>query len=616
MSVPERIERSRQIAEQFLHEALPTYKIKPVPRDGYCIIHAYREALLYCGWVVTFEELVEKLRKELTDRKDYYMSMSLIDDTDILEEFEEYMRDPMSKYDKDIADYFLYALGSAFKVNVILFQSDDKTCRIMDQTENGTTYNDNCYFVRTLSLHWDPVTPTVLLESDSDIEFTGFVAPTEVKTYFSDSDSDIIITKDTRSMQSTSRIKGEETASSGDEFYIPSKIRKHSVQFSSKSKYNKHNDQFSSSDSEIEDVPLSSSSITPNGTVVSPAELTVYHNYRFDTESLGEYYSMLSETNIVANPSIYPSSVVPWHVSKSCTLIINLHKLPSRDDLTYDCWWWTHLGAYTVVADHTDDTFRKPHTKEDIVGKVKIVRRTYRCKEDTRLQKAIVATYPVGVSATKDGFRAANRFAVIEYTWEAKEDIPMPKNDKKKRVYPSVKEDVRKFANLGGKKAAFEGLQSRGGLKGIRNSSEVIGRREAYYELSKSSNPSSLRDPLANIIKKYHMEEGKNGVIHSIAHAKPAYDIALLNETCVKNIAVMTRSSFCHHSVSTLYFFRYVQKHDFIHQSHSNLCNYAGTITDLPQEIGTIAKRTLQTTHGFLRGFIEISKGHWRRWRR
>ena len=111
--------------------------------------------------------------------------------------------------------------------------------------------------------------------------------------------------------------------------------------------------------------------------------------------------------------------------------------------------------------------------------------RTYRCKEDTRLTKTIIATYPKGSSATKDGFRTANRFAVVEFKWDGKEDIPCPSNNKKKRVYPSVKEAVRSSAHLGGKKAAYQALKSRGGFDGAKNSSEFISRKQSYYQVSK-----------------------------------------------------------------------------------------------------------------------------------
>ena len=113
------------------------------------------------------------------------------------------------------------------------------------------------------------------------------------------------------------------------------------------------------------------------------------------------------------------------------------------------------------------------------------MRRTYRCKEDKRLTKTIITTCPKGSNATKDGFRTANRFAVVEYKWDGKEDIPVPANDKKKRVYPSVKESVRSSAHLGGKKAVHEALKSRGGFNGVKNSSEFISRKQSYYQISK-----------------------------------------------------------------------------------------------------------------------------------
>ena len=99
-----------------------------------------------------------------------------------------------------------------------------------------------------------------------------------------------------------------------------------------------------------------------------------------------------------------------------------------------------------------------------------------------------------------------------------------------------MKADVRAASHLGGKKAASSSLQSRGGLKGIRNSSEVIGRRQAYYEVGKKSNSKSESDPLKNLIKKKHAE-GDSSVIREIRHNDTAYDIVLFNEKCPKQLA-------------------------------------------------------------------------------
>ena len=78
----------------------------------------------------------------------------------MLKDFERILKNPLKNYDSDTTDLFLTALGSAFQVNVIIFQSDEKECWIVDQTSEETEFEDTLYFARTLSPHVDPVVPS------------------------------------------------------------------------------------------------------------------------------------------------------------------------------------------------------------------------------------------------------------------------------------------------------------------------------------------------------------------------------------------------------------------------------------------------------------------------
>ena len=101
--------------------------------------------------------------------------------------------------------------------------------------------------------------------------------------------------------------------------------------------------------------------------------------------------------------------------------------------------------------------------------------------KDSRLTKTIVASYPRGVEATKgsEQFRNAHPYVLITYELSGKQDIPGPTKGKKKRVYPSVLSELKAHSSLGAKKASFAVLESRGGLEGISNASEVPSRKQA-----------------------------------------------------------------------------------------------------------------------------------------
>ena len=92
-----------------------------------------------------------------------------------MNELEEHLEDPLSRYDKAITDLFLDALDMAFKVNNKILQSDCSKCYFFDQVNISNLFEDTLYFVRTELLHFDPVVPSnfgehtnINIDSDSD----------------------------------------------------------------------------------------------------------------------------------------------------------------------------------------------------------------------------------------------------------------------------------------------------------------------------------------------------------------------------------------------------------------------------------------------------------------
>lgn len=111
---PEDIALSREIAEDFIKENFPTHRIKPVPGDGCSIIHAFLESLRSIDHTETFKNITSALRNELTNVR-YKNSTTISNDTDLINQFEQYLNDPLSFINKVIFDLFLDALGMAYK---------------------------------------------------------------------------------------------------------------------------------------------------------------------------------------------------------------------------------------------------------------------------------------------------------------------------------------------------------------------------------------------------------------------------------------------------------------------------------------------------------------------
>ena len=113
------------------------------------------------------------MRTELNTNKIFYQGFCQ-DNIDILEEFEKYLKDPLENYGKDSIDLLLNALGNAYKLGIIIFQSNSEQCWLVNQADNMNQFTETLYFVRTESLHVDPVIPKDH-DSDSDLEIVNVV---------------------------------------------------------------------------------------------------------------------------------------------------------------------------------------------------------------------------------------------------------------------------------------------------------------------------------------------------------------------------------------------------------------------------------------------------------
>ena len=142
---------------------LPGFEIRRVQGDGLCILHAFVEGIFYLLDVYkSIPDVQEVLKNPLEKSKEHYSHFSA-DSKDIMVEFETIMKDPVT------TDLFLSALEDAFKVNIIVFQSNEAKCWVVNLSNEENPFNDILYFARSLSLHIDPVIPCEKLQRISNV---------------------------------------------------------------------------------------------------------------------------------------------------------------------------------------------------------------------------------------------------------------------------------------------------------------------------------------------------------------------------------------------------------------------------------------------------------------
>ena len=100
-----------------------------------------------------------------------------------MQELELFLDNPLAYYNNNTADLFLVALGNAYKVNILVFQSNEQKCWIYDLNNNEHSFSCTLYFARRLSPHLDSIVPKTNVvddiahksSTDEDISFRQYV---------------------------------------------------------------------------------------------------------------------------------------------------------------------------------------------------------------------------------------------------------------------------------------------------------------------------------------------------------------------------------------------------------------------------------------------------------
>ena len=130
----------------FIDINLPGYKIKPVAGDELCMVNLFLEPLTHvAGNQTTRKDVISQLRRGLLTKFDFYKMLSS-KDIDILFELDKFLESPLTYYAESTSGLFLAALGNAYKVNIIVFQSDEKRSWICELSDNTNSYSTTLHF--------------------------------------------------------------------------------------------------------------------------------------------------------------------------------------------------------------------------------------------------------------------------------------------------------------------------------------------------------------------------------------------------------------------------------------------------------------------------------------
>ena len=118
-----------------------------------CVFYIPWEALDSTGIAVTLEEIKSILKLEMSTNKDH--SNFTTSGVNISNELQLFLTSPMTYYNTDTTDLFLFTFGNFFDINTAIFKSNERECWAEDLMKNNGCNKETIHFVKTLSWHID-----------------------------------------------------------------------------------------------------------------------------------------------------------------------------------------------------------------------------------------------------------------------------------------------------------------------------------------------------------------------------------------------------------------------------------------------------------------------------
>ena len=85
-------------------------------------------------------------------------------------------------------------------------------------------------------------------------------------------------------------------------------------------------------------------------------------------------------------------SKLPWHVVRNISFVVDSDSLKNRQDIGIDAW---RCEAYkTLTVSSSDISEEATYHAADVISEYRIVKRYYKCNQETSFKRQIIAVYP------------------------------------------------------------------------------------------------------------------------------------------------------------------------------------------------------------------------------
>ena len=132
-------------------------------------------------------------------------------------------------------------------------------------------------------------------------------------------------------------------------------------------------------------------------------------------------------------------SKLPWHFVR---FIVDSYSLKNRQDIGIDAWRWEAYKTLTISS--SDISEEVTYHVADVISEYRIVKRYYRCNQETSFKRHIIAVYPPNkqCKSRQSPSQNCNGNILIRYYFSGEEINIKP--SKKVRVYESTKDEIKK----------------------------------------------------------------------------------------------------------------------------------------------------------------------------
>ena len=95
--------------------------IKEITSNGYCVMRAFQEGLLFYDYEIQLDDIKKSLPSEILTNYIFYSGIAP-SNTDIIFELEQFIKSLLGDYCRETVDLFLIALGNLYSCKTVFSQ--------------------------------------------------------------------------------------------------------------------------------------------------------------------------------------------------------------------------------------------------------------------------------------------------------------------------------------------------------------------------------------------------------------------------------------------------------------------------------------------------------------